>query len=157
MQSIMIIFFRFAPTSTLTYLPESPIRAVDKFCVQPQQASCQIPDETALVYKSPADCSKEYQKFIYDDGVLMHKCSGKYVCPRGLLTIQISLSLLLSIVVVRYFEHHSTFTFYLGHFAFAFVFYYIMSNPKSEANYISNLTCLHFLSSSPSFWSLDQS
>ena len=71
------------------YLPESPIRAVDKFCVQPQRASCQIPDETTLVYKSPADCSKEYQKFIYDDGVLMHKCSGKYVCPRGLFKIQI--------------------------------------------------------------------
>ena len=71
------------------YLPESPIRAVDKFCVQPQRASCQIPDETALVYKSPADCSKEYQKFIYDDGVLIHKCSGKYVCPRGLLEVQI--------------------------------------------------------------------
>jgi len=71
------------------YLPESPIRAVDKFCVQPQRASCQIPDETALVYKSPADCSKEYQKFIYDDGILMHKCSGKYICPRGLLKTQI--------------------------------------------------------------------
>ena len=71
------------------YLPASPIRAVDKFCVQPQRASCQIPDETALIYKSPADCSKEYQKFIYDDGVLIHKCSGKYVCPRGLLKVQI--------------------------------------------------------------------
>jgi len=70
-------------TQECNYCPESPIRAVDKFCVQPQRASCQIPDETALVYKSPADCSKEYQKFIYDDGVLIHKCSGKYVCPRG--------------------------------------------------------------------------
>ena len=74
-------------TFTFT-LTESPIRAVDKFCVQPQRASCQIPEGTALVYKSPGDCSKDYQKFIYDDGVLTHKCSGKYVCPRGLLKMR---------------------------------------------------------------------
>lgn len=70
-------------TKECYYCPESPIRAVDKFCVQPQRASCQVSDGTILIYKSPADCSKEYQKFIYDNGVLMHKCSGKYVCPRG--------------------------------------------------------------------------
>lgn len=70
-------------TKECNYCPESPIRAVDKFCVQPQRSSCQIPDGTKLVYKSSAECSKEYQKFIYDDGILMHKCSKKYVCPRG--------------------------------------------------------------------------
>ena len=72
-------------TCNLHSLPtESALRAVDKFCVQPKRASCQIPDGTGLIYKSPADCSKEYQKFVYDDGLLMHKCSGKYVCPQGL-------------------------------------------------------------------------
>ena len=82
---------KFEPVFFNSHKTESPIRAVDKFCVQPQRASCQVDDGTVLVYKSAAQCSEEYQKFIYDNGVLTHKCSGKYVCPRGLLMqLQIS-------------------------------------------------------------------
>lgn len=125
------------------YLPESPIRAVDKFCVQPQRASCQIPDETALVYKSPADCSKEYQKFIYDDGVLIHKCSGKYVCPRGLLKVQIFRTSVYTLAYLLF----SIFCIYLCKYSFQYAifliwpFYICYHHEPHTGHYTSRSLC----------------
>jgi hypothetical protein len=64
---------------------ESPIRTSNHLCVQPQVPGCSFRDGTDLVYtNTPKDCSMENQAFIYDDnGVLRHKCSAKYVCPKG--------------------------------------------------------------------------
>ncbi|KAK3752647.1 hypothetical protein QZH41_000998 [Actinostola sp. cb2023] len=65
--------------------PESPIRSATGFCVQPRVSGCSFSDGTELVYvNSPRDCSRKNQAFVYsDNGVLIHKCSEKFVCPNG--------------------------------------------------------------------------
>ncbi|XP_057304821.1 uncharacterized protein LOC130641845 isoform X1 [Hydractinia symbiolongicarpus] len=57
-----------------------------EMCVTPNITSCSgdIPDGTKIMYRTMPnyDCDHEHMQFIYKpDGTLIHKCSGKNVCP----------------------------------------------------------------------------
>ncbi|XP_065054894.1 uncharacterized protein LOC135683537 isoform X1 [Rhopilema esculentum] len=64
---------------------ETPIRTHDsRFCVLPKTGGCSPNDSTTLVWKSGSDkCDLPEAQFIFDPsrGSLVHKCSGKPVCP----------------------------------------------------------------------------
>lgn len=62
---------------------QSPIRALGEFCLVPESASCDPPDNTRLVYRKEAECTASFMYFTYKGGVLTHSCSGKRVCPQG--------------------------------------------------------------------------
>ena len=46
-------------------------------------ASCPSPDGTELIFTSPGRCGGEGSQFTLSNGILMHKCSKKRVCPKG--------------------------------------------------------------------------
>lgn len=54
-------------------------------CITPNITDCtSVPDGTKLIYKSMPDknCNHERMLFVHhSDGTLIHKCSGKKVCP----------------------------------------------------------------------------
>lgn len=39
--------------------------------------------------KDTLQCSKDYMEFTYHNDILTHKCSGKKVCPQGMLFVGI--------------------------------------------------------------------
>ena len=56
----------------------------DKFCLEPQTRSCNVPDGTLVVRRSGTKaCNEKYGKFTFnsDTGAISHQCSGKMVCP----------------------------------------------------------------------------
>ncbi|KAK3716436.1 hypothetical protein QZH41_016844, partial [Actinostola sp. cb2023] len=70
--------------------PESPIRSYGGYCIQPKSGDCNPIKDTntwshALIFKrADANCSANYMNFLFDsDGIIIHKCSGKIVCPQG--------------------------------------------------------------------------
>ena len=57
-----------------------------KYCVLPKTGKCNISDETILQWKSGIEkCDLPEAQFIvdYDEGSIIHKCSGKPICPSG--------------------------------------------------------------------------
>ena len=56
-------------------------------CLTPDITSCQnVPDGTRIKYKTAVnnDCNHPHMMFVHQsDGTLIHKCSGKKVCPRN--------------------------------------------------------------------------
>ena len=65
----------------------SPIRSYDaKFCVLPGSGGCSPDDETVLKWRGGSEaCSSPEAQFVFDvdHGTIIHKCSGKSVCPAG--------------------------------------------------------------------------
>ena len=68
----------------LSTVYQSPVRAYGGFCLQPERpARCDVADNTRLVYYKADKCDEKFMYFTHKDGVLIHSCSGKRVCPRG--------------------------------------------------------------------------
>ena len=69
----------------LFYFLETPIGTHDsRYCVLPKSGGCSPNDSTTLVWKKGSDkCDLPEAQFIFDPshGSLVHKCSGKPVCP----------------------------------------------------------------------------
>lgn len=79
------MFFR---NFLILFPSESPIQAHGGFCLQPESGGCRAADDTRLVYiRDTSQCSKVFMEFTYHNDVLTHKCSGKRVCPRGMLVL----------------------------------------------------------------------
>ena len=61
---------------------QSPIKAGNGQCLQPDTADCAPPQDTPISLAWSQDCSaNRYMQFTYDsDGVLRHACSRMFVC-----------------------------------------------------------------------------
>lgn len=76
---LSFIYLGFSPASSST---PTQIQGPGDLCVIPQGRSpCPAADGTELIYST--GCQGEDSQFILSNGILMHKCSNKKICPKG--------------------------------------------------------------------------
>ena len=78
-EKIVLFFLDFSPASSST---PTQIQGFGGLCIIPQgQSPCPAADGTELIYST--GCQGEGSQFILSNGILMHKCSNKKICPQG--------------------------------------------------------------------------
>ena len=78
-------FLSFFLLSTVNPSSPTPLKPYNGFCLQPEVAACSVPDDTTLLWKPQRGdaCEEDFKQFkLGVDGVLIHHCSGKRVCPQ---------------------------------------------------------------------------
>ena len=76
---VLTFFLGFSSASSST---PTQIQGFGGLCVIPQgQSPCPAADGTELIYST--GCQGEGSQFILSNGILIHKCSNKKICPQG--------------------------------------------------------------------------